>query len=316
MKPRIVLIGPGRVGAAVAKRLHRAGYPLEALISRDRIRAEEAAQFIGCDPDVATSDLARVRAGEIILMSIPDDQIEPMAKHLQETIGLAKKTTLVHFSGLKQASCMFLQGYETGLLSIHPLLSFADREMAAERLTGCPCALEGDAALLPLAEELATAMGGCPFPLPSEAKTIYHAAACVTSNYLVTLSARARDLLSYCGFDEHQAMELLRPLLRATCDNLDRLPPEKALTGPIVRGDTGTVTKHLTAMLSSTPEFLDLYCCMGEQTIDLATASGRLNKDQALKLKQLFTRYSENHQSGHQEEDPTDESSGHPSAAK
>lgn len=296
MKPSIVLIGPGRVGAAVAKQLYGAGYPIEAVISRDRLRAEEATRFIGCDPKASTNDLGRARTGEIILLSIPDDQIDSMAKHLQKTIGLAEQATLVHFSGLKPAASMFLQGYATGLISIHPLLSFADRDMATARLTDCPCAIEGDVHLLPLAEELVIAMGGSPFPLQSEAKALYHAAACITSNYLVTLTASARDLLMHCGFDKHHAMDLLRPLHRATCANLEQFPPEKALTGPIVRGDTGTVTKHLSAMISSAPEVLDLYCCMGEHTIGLAAKSGRLDKEQALNLQQLFSQYSENSQ--------------------
>ncbi|PLX92307.1 MAG: hypothetical protein C0619_06540, partial [Desulfuromonas sp.] len=90
MKPSIVLIGPGRVGAAVAKQLYGAGYPIEAVISRDRLRAEEATRFIGCDPKASTNDLGRARTGEIILLSIPDDQIDSMAKHLQKTIGLAE----------------------------------------------------------------------------------------------------------------------------------------------------------------------------------------------------------------------------------
>lgn len=288
MKPRIVLIGPGRVGAAVGKRLQDAGYPIAAVVSRNQQDAEDAVSFIGCDPTAATTDLVRARQGEVVLLALPDDQISIMAKRLQQDIGLAEGTALVHFSGLHPASIMTVEGSDCRTVSIHPLLSFADREIAAARLTDCPCAIEGDEASLPLAEELVEAMDGQAFRLPSDAKVLYHAAACITSNYLVTITASARDLLVHCGFDKQQAMELLIPIHQATSNNLTRLSPETALTGPIVRGDIGTVNKHLSALNEKVPDLFELYRCLGKQTVELATASGRLEKEQAKKLQRLF----------------------------
>lgn len=295
MKPNIVLIGPGRVGSAVAKRLHDAGYPLAAIISRDLARAEDAACFIGCEQRIASIDLNCARQGDVILLAVPDDQIDPLAKKLQKEILLQEKSTLIHFSGLKPAESMRVEGSKAISISIHPLLSFADRNMAAERLTDCPCAIEGDESCLPLAEELVAAIGGRPFILPSEAKAIYHAAACITSNYLVSLTACARDLLSHCGFDKQQAMELLLPIHQATSDNLSHLLPEEALTGPIVRGDSGTVERHLIALGDQAPQLLDLYRCLGQQTVKLATESGRLPGEQADKLMQILAPQGKDH---------------------
>lgn len=288
MKPSIALIGPGRVGSAVAKRLHDAGYPLAAIISRDLARAKDAARFISCEQRIASIDLNNARQGDVILLAIPDDQIDRMAKKLQEEILLQEKSTLIHFSGLKPAESMKVEGSKAISISIHPLLSFADRNIAAERLTDCPCAIEGEKPGLPLAEELVAAMGGRPFHLPSEAKAIYHAAACIASNYLVSLTACARDLLSHCGFDKQQAMELLLPLHQATSGNLSHLPPEEALTGPIVRGDSGTVERHLIALGDQSPQSLALYRCLGQQTVQLATESGRLSEEQANKLRRIL----------------------------
>lgn len=288
MKPRIALIGPGRVGAAVGNRLHQAGYQLSAVISRSQQQAEDAVSFIGCDPMVATTELKRARQGEIILLAVPDDQINVIAKQLQKTIDPTSEITLVHFSGLHPASIMSVEGSNCTAVSIHPLLSFADREMAAAQLTGCPCAIEGHESALATAEKLVSAMNGRAFRLPSEVKALYHTAACVASNYLVTITASARDLLLSCGFDNQQAMELLIPIHKATSDNLTRLGPETALTGPIVRGDRGTVNDHLNALKEQKPELLELYCRLGERTVDLAEASGRLPKERALELHQLL----------------------------
>jgi predicted short-subunit dehydrogenase-like oxidoreductase (DUF2520 family) len=289
MKARIVLIGPGRVGAAVGKRLHQAGYPLVAVIGREQRRAEDAARFIGCDPAAATTDPAQARRGQVVLLALPDDQIGAMAARLQQDPGLPEQTTLVHFSGLQPASLMSVAGSACAAVSIHPLLPFADREMAAARLTDCPCAIEGDEAAVPLAEQLVGAIGAQGFRLPSDAKVLYHAAACIASNYLVTLTAAARDLLLHCGFDNQQALALLRPIQQATSDNLGRLDPESALTGPIVRGDSGTVESHIAALEAQVPQLLELYRCLGQQTLALATASGRLDKQPAVTLQRLLS---------------------------
>jgi len=289
MKSGIVLIGPGRVGAAISKRLHEADHPVVAVIGRNQQRASDAVDFIGCDPSLATTDLTLARRGKIVLLAIPDDQISGMAQRLQETIGLSRETTLVHFSGLQPANIMKVAGSDCATISIHPLLPFADRDMATASLTDCPCAIEGDSIALPLAQELVGAMGGKAFHLDTDAKALYHTAACIASNYLVTITASARDLLVRCGLDQQQAMELLTPIQRATSDNLIRLGPEAALTGPIARGDVGTVNKHLLALKEKAPDFCGLYRSLGEQTIALATASERLSKEQISKLQKILT---------------------------
>lgn len=290
MTAKIVLIGTGRVGPAMARRLHVAGYPIQAIISRDISRAEEAARFVGCSLGTATTDLHQAREGDVVLIALPDDQVSPMAQRLQREVDLSADVTLVHFSGLKTADSMAVVGSSATLISIHPLLSFADRSVAAERLDQCPCALEGDEEGLALAEELVKAVGGKSFLIESHAKAIYHAAACISSNYLVTLTACARDLMSRCGFDRQQAMDLLRPLLEATSANLSCFQPEDALTGPIVRGDLGTVEQHINALEEQAPELLDLYRSLGGQTVKLAAESGRLDEKHAAGLQRLLFR--------------------------
>ena len=299
MKQQIVLIGTGRVGAAVGKRLQDAGYPMVAVISREQHHAEDAVSFIGCDPQAATTDLAQAEKGDIILLALPDDQIGPMAKRLQEDFDLVEGTTLVHFSGLHPASIMSVDDSNCAAVSIHPLLSFADREIAAASLHDCPCAVEGDALALSCAEELVRAMGGQSFHLPTEVKSLYHAAACIASNYLVTITASARDLLIRCGFEQQQAMKLLIPIHRATSNNLMQLNPETALTGPIVRGDSGTIEQHLRALKEQMPELLELYRSVGKQTVALATASGRLEREHAIKLRKHLTEDKNNETDPH-----------------
>ncbi len=284
MKPSIALIGPGKVGCAVSRLLLDAGYPLVALIGRNRQRTIDACNFIGCDATLAGLNLRDAAKAQILLLAVADDQIDPLAKNLQVTAGLSAEQTLIHFSGLHPATVMRQDSSAAQLLSIHPLLPFADRQLAVERLPGCPCALEGDKSALALGEQVITAIGGKPFTIAGEQKALYHAGASIASNFLVTLLGISRDLLGQCGIDREKAIPLLLPLLQASLDNTETLGPEAGLTGPIVRGDRGTVQLHLQALERAQPDLLPLYRLLGKLTIDLAVKSGRLDPEQSKSL--------------------------------
>ena len=288
MKPSVALIGPGKVGCAVCRLLLAAGYPPVAVIGRDLERAWEACRFIGGGEELAGTDLAAVAAADILLLAVPDDQLQPLAQRIQQQCKLTGGQVLVHFSGLHPAECLRHPEGAAQLLSLHPLLPFASRELAVARLPGCPCAIEGDALALPLAQQLVEAIGGRPFRVASEQKALYHASACLASNYLVTLLGTARDLLAACDIPESEALPLLQPLLQATLDNALSLGPEAGLTGPIVRGDAGTVNSHLRALEAASPATRRLYRLLGEQTLVLAKNSGRLSAEAAERLQALL----------------------------
>ena len=288
MNRRLVLIGPGRLGTTVARLLAEAGHEIRAIISRDVSRATAAARFVGC-PGIGTTDLARAREGELVLIALPDDHIGEMAARLRREGHLAPGTVLVHFSGIHPAA--ILLGEEGPLLhalAIHPLQSFADAVMGVRQLPGSPCSVEGEEALLPLAEALATDLGGIPFRITAERKPLYHAAACVASNYLVTLVDTASEIMAACGFSREDAFHLLTPLLRGTGKNLSALGPELALTGPIARGDLRTVRKHLQALTELPPEISEIYRVLGQRTVALAKRRGTLEGGEAEKILALL----------------------------
>ncbi|MEA3362050.1 MAG: DUF2520 domain-containing protein [Thermodesulfobacteriota bacterium] len=290
MKQRIALIGPGRVGCAVSKHLHEAGYQLTAIIGRNRERAIEACTYIGCSTALGSDKLADSAAAQILLLAVPDDQIQNLALQIQATTEFANPITMIHFSGLHPAEIMRHDSSSTSLLSLHPLLPFASRQRAFLDLRQCPCALESDTPqTLALGQELVNAIGGHSFTLESEKKPLYHTAACVASNYLVTLLASARDLLVNCGIEPGQAIPLLMPLVQASLDNVKNLNPEQGLTGPIVRGDIGTVTEHIQALENAAPELLQLYLQMGKLTVLISNKSGRLDAEKGHAIDHLFS---------------------------
>ncbi|MCW9050484.1 MAG: DUF2520 domain-containing protein [Deltaproteobacteria bacterium] len=290
MKQHIALVGPGRVGCAITKSLYRAGYPISAVIGRDRHKAISACEFIGCSTELASVELTNIPATEIILLAVPDDQIVISAQRLQGMNELPESTTLIHFSGLYPADIMRLTGTAIRLLSLHPLLPFADRQSAFDSLEHCPCALEGNASALALGEELIRAIGGQSFLLDGEKKALYHSSACIASNFLVTLIAWARDLLINCGIKSDQAIPLLMPLIQASIENIKTYGPEQGLTGPIVRGDVETVSKHIEALRKTSVNQRDTYLKLGELTLALAENSGRLNAELTQKLQTILSQ--------------------------
>ena len=293
MKPTIALVGPGKVGSAIAQRLQQAGYPLASVISRRQERATEACRYIGCDVGVASSDLNSALKAELILLAVPDDQIVNLAGDLARQPQTLSGKTLIHFSGLHPASCMRAIQHPAAVLSIHPLLPFANRQIASEKLAGCPCALEGDSQGLDLGTQLIAAFNGRAFRIATEKKALYHAGACIASNFFVTLLAAARDLLVDSGVSADEAISLLLPLVQASVDNVSTLGPEQGLTGPIVRGDLGTVEQHLCSLLEQ-PELLGLYSLLAEHTVNLAEASKRLSDKTAEQMKNIIIYHSKN----------------------
>lgn len=290
MTKNVVLIGPGRLGQAVANLLHEAGYPIRAIIGRHPGRTLAAARFAGCR-EAATTDLARAREGELVLLTLPDDLIGETAAILRRRGYLAPDTVLVHFSGLHRAAILLgEEGPPPQALSLHPLQTFPDAAMGVRLLPGSPFAVEGSPEVLPLGEELVRDLGGIPFRLAGEQKPLYHAAACLTSNGFVALIATAADLMAACGIRRQEALRLLTPLLRGTLNNVTVLGPEGALTGPIARGDSRTIEKHLRALGNLPASLGEIYRVLGQKTVEVARRKGTLGEEAAEEILKLLDR--------------------------
>jgi predicted short-subunit dehydrogenase-like oxidoreductase (DUF2520 family) len=294
VKPEVTLIGPGRVGGAIGRRLYQAGYRLNRVIGTRLKQTEEACRFIGCPPTCASTRLADATGASLLLLAVPDDHIASVAAAIEERLTKNSPHTLVHFSGVQAAASMPRKSGATQRLSIHPLLPFADRASALSRLPGCPCALEGDSAALPLGKELIAAIGGRSFLLSNDSKALYHAAACIASNYLVTLVDRAGQLLQQCGIANDQTTELLLPLLSATLENIAHQGTGAGLTGPIVRADFSTIQQHQQVLAKTSAVDLSLYRHLGQLTLSLARKAGRLSSRQTEELSKILALTDQN----------------------
>ncbi len=280
-KPSFVVVGCGKVGASLARHLSLAGYPAAATVSRRAVSAERAARLSGA-PRYGTEPAQYTTEAAMVLITTPDGAIEETCRQIADRGGFASGAVVLHCSGALP-STILAPAREAGAFvgSLHPLQSFASASADRNPFQEIIFAVEGDSAALAVAETAARDLGGRSLRVKTEAKGLYHAAAVVASNYLVSLMDMAFGLLSSAGISEEQAPEILTPLIEGTLANIRRLGPARALTGPIARNDHQTVLRHLAQIRRLRPQLEALYVALGRHTVDVARGGGHLTPDAA-----------------------------------
>jgi len=283
----IGFIGAGTVGTALAIRLSEKGYPVIAAASKRLSSAERlASQLKGCE--VCNSAQAVADIADIVFVTTPDDVIAIVA----EQITWRTNQSVVHCSGAESLDILepaAKSGAQTG--SMHPLQSFASVEVAIKNLTGSAFGLEGESPLLNTLKDIVNVLGGHWVELKADDKVLYHTAAVFACNYMITGVKIATDLWESFGIPPAEATNDLLPLIRGTVNNLSNIGLPNCLTGPIARGDIGTIKRHLAALKARSPELLPAYKEMGLQTIPIAEAKGKIDKEKATELRNVLMHY-------------------------
>jgi predicted short-subunit dehydrogenase-like oxidoreductase (DUF2520 family) len=281
---KIGIIGAGTVGSALAIRLTENGYEVVAVSSRTHVSADKLAKAIsGCravDTNQKVADTA-----DIVFITTTDAVIPQIISELQ----WHKGQNVIHCSGADSAEVLSparQMGANTG--GFHPLQTFASVKQAINNIPGSTIAIEAEEPLLTTLKEMAEVLKCHWIELKPSDKVVYHAAAVIASNYLVTLVKLADDLWQTFGIPREQATQALLPLLKGTLNNIENVGIPQALTGPIARGDIDTVKKHLAALQKEAPDALSTYCELGLQTIPIAQAKGKINEDKADELRTIL----------------------------
>jgi len=282
--PVIGIVGAGAVGTALGVALSRAGWPIHAVSSRDAGRRERFRSLIEvtrvfADPEPLVEEV------ELIILAVPDDVIEPLASGLRMYSGQA----MIHTSGALGAEVLapaMAAGTQIG--SFHPLVAFADTERAVEALHGATIAIEADDQLAALLGAMAEALGATPVRLASGSKAAYHAAAVLAAGGFVALLDAIAQLGRVAGLDEAGALAIYGPLIEGTLGNARALGIRAALTGPITRGDVGTLRTHLGALRDHAPDVLELYVAAGRREIELAEGRGALAPEAATAMREML----------------------------
>lgn len=282
----IGFIGAGITGTSLAVRLHQQGYHIAAVSSRTLASAERLARRINsCDVYQTAQEVAN--AAQLVFLTTPDDVISEVANRVR----WHKGQRIVHCSGAHSTDILEMANkYGATIGCFHPLQTFASVEKAIENLPGSTFAIEAKEPLLTTLKEMAVAVSCNWVVLTAEDKVLYHTAAVFACNYLVTLVKLATDLWQDFGKPREQAITALLPLLRGTLSNLETIGLPNCLTGPIARGDLGTIKKHLEALGKKKPELLNSYRQLGMQTIPIALEKGKINSDKAQELQTLLSK--------------------------
>ncbi len=263
------IIGAGHVGQVLARLLvERAGWQIQDVCNRSLESSAAAIDFIGSGR--ALAHLADLRPAQVTLLTVSDDQILPCCEQLSQGVSI-DNGILLHCSGALASTIMQAARQRHCLLaSVHPIRSFADPTQALAQFEGTFCGIEGDAAALAGLQAALSAIGARSVLIDATAKTLYHAAAVFACNYLNPLIDIALRTWQAAGVTPEQARELAQPLAQQTLDNIFRLGPAQALSGPIARGDWATVARQQAALAAWDPAVGQLYQVLAEHTAELA----------------------------------------------
>jgi predicted short-subunit dehydrogenase-like oxidoreductase (DUF2520 family) len=215
-----------------------------------------------------------VAGAELVLLSVPDDALAHLVAGLSATGAWQAGQMAVHTSGRHGVAVLEpARAHHVLPLALHPAMTFSGTAMDLDRLPDCPFGVTTDEALRPVAEALVMEMGGDPVWVAEHERLAYHTALAHGANHLVTLTSEAMELLSRAGVAEPR--RVIGPLMRAALDNALRLG-DAALTGPVARGDVGTVEDHLRELDRLSPEIRRTYVALARATALRALDSGRL----------------------------------------
>ena len=275
------IVGAGRVGTALGAALSRAGHRIVAASGVSDASHARVAERLG--DDIPMAEPSEVLAGaDLVLLTVPDDALPDLVSGLVATGAPLVGKLLVHTSGRYGADVLAPAARAGALpLALHPVMTFTGRPEDVDRLVSVSFGVTAPEPLRPVAEALVVEMGGDPVFIAEERRALYHAALASGANHLVTLVAEAADLLRLAGVDSPDRM--LGPLLGAALDNGLRLGAA-GLTGPVARGDSGTVAEHLAELRRFAPDALPAYVALARLTADRAMAAGLLKPEDAERL--------------------------------
>ena len=271
------VVGAGRVGSVLGAALALAGHRVVAVsavsdASRRRVEALLPGTPVLPPPEV-------LAAADLVLLTVPDDTLPGLVDGLAAAGDVRAGQLVVHTSGRYGVRVLDAATREGALpLALHPVMTFTGRPEDLARLTGACFGITAPDSLRPIGEALVVEMGGDPQWVQEDQRTLYHAALAGGANHLATLVNESVDLLRRCGVEEPE--RLLAPLLGASLDNALRAG-DAALTGPVARGDAGTLAAHVAVLRAVSPDTAAAYVAMARLTADRALAAGLLKPEAA-----------------------------------
>ncbi len=267
------VVGAGRVGAVLGSALRQAGH---AVVGASAVSQESLDRVDAMLPSVPVLPVPEVvERSELVLLTVPDDALADLVAGLAATGAWRPGQLVAHTSG-RFGTAVLEPALRAGAipLALHPAMTFSGTSLDLARLPDCCFGVTAPGPVLPVGQALVVEMGAEPVVIDEQDRPLYHAALSHGSNHLVTLVAQARQLLAEAGVE--QPGRVLGPLLTAALDNALR-SGDDALTGPVARGDAGTVAAHTEVLArAGSADVLATYRALARATAERALAGGRL----------------------------------------
>jgi len=280
------IIGAGMVGTAIGFLLKKAGYKVLAIADKSPAALKRALPYTGGKtfrkPQKAVQDV------DCILITTPDDTISSACQEIALCPALKGKFVF-HMSGAGGLD-LLESAKKAGAVvaSIHPLQSFSSIDQAIKNIPGSYFGITADKKAQQSSRNIVRDLGGIPLLISSDQKPLYHAAACFASNYLVSLMNTVESIYQAIGLNEKDAKTAYLPLVYGSLTNIDNSGSITSLTGPIARGDFGTIKKHISAINKNLPQYSSLYSSLGLITVKVAQQKGTLNARQAKTINAIL----------------------------
>ncbi|MFZ5354441.1 MAG: Rossmann-like and DUF2520 domain-containing protein [Bacillota bacterium] len=283
---RVGFIGAGKVGTAYGSYLKSHGISVEGYYSKTMDSAAKAAVQTGSK---AYSNIENLVADtDLIFITTNDDQIEAVCNSVSKCEALDSRHIVAHMSGALPSDILG-SAAEKGCCtySVHPLISIADSGFDG-MFDNAVFFIEGNNKSLSTITGLVSRTNNKYHIISPEKKALYHASACIASNYLVTVADTALSCLEDIGINHSDGIEALMPLIKSTIENIGRLGTASALTGPIARGDAKTVSRHIEAFGSNKSNIARLYSFLGIHTLELAKQKKLKDTEKITALEKLL----------------------------
>lgn len=279
--PSIAIVGPGRLGTALAAASKQAGYKITEVVSRNDVDARRRASRLAHDLGANAQTISEARFdADVVWFCVPDREISTVSRKVAALVSWRDKIVLHSSGALASDKLDFLRRRGASAASVHPFMTFVSGSQP--RLAGVPFALEGDAPALRMARRIVCDLGAEPFRIRREEKAAYHAWGTFASPLIIVLLAMAEQVAGEMGQSASQARNKMRPIVNQTMENYFEFGAARAFSGPLVRGDAEIVKKHL-QVLAKIPGAQEVY-------LSLARAAVRyLPVEQRKQLEKVLT---------------------------
>ena len=281
----IGFVGAGAVGSSLAVCLFRAEYQVVAVASRTFASAQQfAARIEGCRARGSPQEV--VDTAQLVVISTPDDAIQEVAEGLSWRPG----QVVVHCSGASSLD-VFRHPVSEGALAgaLHPLQAFSSVENGIDSIPGTTFGIEGNSEIRSALSSVARHIGGRPVFLRAEDKALYHLTGVMMGNLLTCLAATAAQLWEQCGYSRAEGVHALVPMMRGVVNNLEHSGVPGSVAGPYVRGDLGTIRKHVETLAARAPETLPLYRELARAALPFGVEKKALSQETARRIENILS---------------------------